>query len=56
MEYGKTPFGRPSHRWEGNIEMILQDEGWGGMDWIAVAEDRDRWRALVNVVMNHQVP
>jgi hypothetical protein len=48
---------RPKHRWEDNIKMDLQEVGWGGgMDWINVAQDRDRWRALVNAVMNLRVP
>jgi CRISPR/Cas system-associated protein Cas7 (RAMP superfamily) len=49
---GKRPLGRPRRRWESNIKMDLQDVGCGGMDWIGLAEDRDRWRALVNAVMN----
>ena len=53
---GKRPLGRPRHRWENNIKMVLQEVGCGGMDWISLAQDRDRWRALVNVVMNFQVP
>jgi hypothetical protein len=48
--------GRPRHRWEDNIKMDLQDVGWVGMNWIVLAQDRDRWRALVNVVMNLWVP
>ena len=44
------------HRWEGNIKMDLQEVGWGGLEWIALAEDRDRWWALVYEVMNFQVP
>jgi hypothetical protein len=44
------------HRWEDNIKMDLQEVGWGGMDWIDMAQDRDRWRALVNAVMNLRVP
>jgi hypothetical protein len=47
--------GRPRRRWEDNIKMYHQDVGWG-MDWIELAEDRDRWRALVNAVMNLRVP
>jgi len=49
---GKRSFGRPSHRWEGNIKVDLQDVGWGGMDWIDLAESWDRRRAFVNAVMN----
>ena len=45
---GKTPLRRPRHRWEDNIKMDLQEVGCRGMDWIEVAQDRDRWRALVN--------
>jgi hypothetical protein len=51
---GKRPLGRPRHSWEDNIKLDLQEVGCGGMDWIALAQDRDRWRALVNVVMNLQ--
>ena len=53
---GKKPLGRPRHRWEDNIKMNLQEVGCGGMDWIEVAQDRDRWRAFVNAVMNLWVP
>ena len=52
---GKRPLGRPRRRWEDNIKMELQKVGCGVMDWIEVAEDRDRWRALVNAVMNLRV-
>jgi hypothetical protein len=52
---GKRPPGRPRSRWE-NIKITLGEEGWGGMDWIHLAQDRDRWRALPNTVMNLQVP
>jgi hypothetical protein len=45
---GKRPLGRPRRRWADNIKMDLQEVGCGGMDWIELAEDRDRWRALVN--------
>jgi len=53
---GKRPLGRPKHRWEDNIKMVLQEVGCGGMDWIEWAQDRDRWWAFVNAVMNLQVP
>jgi len=52
----KRPLGRPRHRWEDNIKMDLQEVGWGGMGWIAVAQDSDRWCTLVNAVMNLWVP
>ena len=52
---GKRPLGRPRHRWEDNIEMDLREVGGGG-DWMDLAQDRDRWRALVNTVMNFRVP
>jgi hypothetical protein len=53
---GKRPLGRPRHRWEDNIKMDLQEVGCGGMHWMGLAQDRDRWRALVNAVMNLRVP
>ena len=52
---GKEPLGRPRRRWEDNIKMDLQEVGGGG-DWMELAQDRDRWRALVNTVMNLRVP
>jgi hypothetical protein len=54
---GRRPLGRPRSRWEDNIKMDLQEGGGGGgMDWIHMAQDRERWRALVNAVMNLRVP
>ena len=53
---GKRPLGRPRRRWEDNIKMDLQEVGYGGMDWIKLAQDRDRWRTLVSAVMNLRVP
>jgi hypothetical protein len=48
----KRPLGKPKLRWEDNTKMDLQEVGWGGMDWTELAQDRNRWRALVNAVMN----
>jgi hypothetical protein len=53
---GKRPLGRPRRRWVDNFKMNLLQIGWGGVDWIAVAQDRDKWRALVNAVMNPWIP
>jgi hypothetical protein len=53
---GTGPLGRPRFRWADNIKMDLQELEWGGMDWIGLAVDRDRWRTLVNAVMNLRVP
>jgi hypothetical protein len=53
---GKRPLGRPRLRWEDNIKMDLQEVGCGGIDWIDLAQDRDRWLGLVNAVMNRRVP
>jgi hypothetical protein len=53
---GRRPLGRPRCRWEDNINMDLGDIGFGDVDWIHLAQGRDRWRALVNMVMNLRVP
>jgi hypothetical protein len=53
---GTRPLGRPRCRWEDNITIYLQEVGCGVMDWIELAQDRDRWQALVNAVMNLRVP
>jgi len=53
---GKRQLGRPRRRWEDNIKMALHEVGCGSMDWIELAQDRNRWRALVNAVMNLRVP
>jgi hypothetical protein len=53
---GKKPVGRPRRSWEDNIKMDLQKVGCEGMDWIELAQERDRWRALVNALMNLRVP
>jgi hypothetical protein len=53
---GKRPLGRPRRRWVDNIKMYLREIGWGGMDWIDLAQDRDQWRAVVNAVINLRVP
>jgi len=56
LTLGKTILARPRRRWEDNIKIDLQEEGYGGTDWIELAQDKDRWRALMNEVMNHRVP
>jgi hypothetical protein len=53
---GNRPLGRPWRRWEDNIKTETQDVGCGGVDWIDLAQDRDRWGTLVNAVMNLRVP
>jgi hypothetical protein len=53
---GRRPLGRLRRRWEDNIKMDLGEMGFGDVDWIHLAQDRDRWRALVNMAMNLRVP
>jgi hypothetical protein len=53
---GKRPLGRPRQRWVDNVMKDLGEAGWGDVDWIGLTQDWDKWRALVNVVMNLQVP
>jgi hypothetical protein len=53
---GKRPLGRPRRRWADNIRMDLVEVGWGDVDWIGLAQDRDRRRALVNSVLSLRVP
>jgi hypothetical protein len=53
---GMRPLGRPRHRWVDNIKMDLGEVGWGDVDWIGLAKDRNTWRALVNSVLNPRVP
>jgi hypothetical protein len=56
MPEGKKPLGRQRRKWVNNIKMYLREIGWGGMDRIHLAQDRDQWRALVNMVINLRVP
>jgi hypothetical protein len=53
---GRRPLGRPTRRWLDNIRMVLVEVGWSDVDWIGLARDMDRWRALVNSVLKLQVP
>jgi hypothetical protein len=53
---GERPVGRPRCRWVDNIRMDLGEVGWGDLDWIGLAQDRNRWRALMNLVLNLRVP
>ena len=53
---GKRPLGKPRRRWDDNIKMALREVGCGGGEWMELAQDRDRWRVLVNTVMNLRVP
>jgi hypothetical protein len=53
---GKTPMGRPRCKWNDNKKADLQEVRCGGLDWIELAQDRDRWQALVNAIKNHRVP
>jgi hypothetical protein len=53
---GKSPLERPRRRWVDNIRMDLGEVGWGDVDWIGLAQDRNKWRALVNSVLNLRAP
>jgi hypothetical protein len=53
---GKSPLGIPRHRWEDNIKMDLGEIGWGVVDWIDLAQDRDQWRALMNTALEFRAP
>jgi hypothetical protein len=53
---GKRPLGRPRRRWVDNVKMNLLEIGWGGVEWVGLAQERNKWRALVNAVMNLWVP
>jgi hypothetical protein len=53
---GKRPLRRPRRRWVDNIRMYLEEVGWGNVGWIGLSQDRNRWRALVNSVLNLRVP
>jgi hypothetical protein len=53
---GRRPLGRPRRRWKDNIRIDLREIGFGNVDWFRLAQDRDRWRAVVNTVMNLRVP
>ena len=53
---GKRPLGRPRRKWDADIKLYLQEMGFGGMDWIELAQDRNRWREVVNAGMNLRVP
>jgi hypothetical protein len=53
---GRRPLGRPRRRWLDNIRMDLVEVGWGDVNWIGLVQDRDRWRVLVNSVLNLRVP
>jgi hypothetical protein len=56
MPEGRRQLGRPRRRWVDNIKMDLRDIGWDGVDWTDLAQNRDQWRALVNMAMNLRVP
>jgi hypothetical protein len=53
---GRRPLGTPIRRWVDNIKIDVREKGWGGMDWVKLAQDRDQWRALVKTVMNLRLP
>jgi hypothetical protein len=56
MPEGNKPLGRPRHSWVDNIKIDLGEIEWDGVDWIHMAQDRDQWRALVNMVLNFRLP
>jgi hypothetical protein len=56
MNEGKRPLGRPRRRWEDNTRMYLREIGWEIVDWIHLAQDRDKWEAVVNMIMNLKFP
>jgi hypothetical protein len=53
---GKRPLGRARHKWEDNIRIYLEEIVWKAVDWIDEAQDRDKWRSVVNTVMKHRIP
>jgi hypothetical protein len=55
MSEGKRPLGRPRHRWEDGIRMDLRESSWRSVEWIHLAQDKERWRTLLNTVMNLRV-
>jgi hypothetical protein len=56
MPEGRRPLGRPRRRWMDNIKLGLREIVWGGINWIDLAQNRDKWRTLVNTIMNLRVP
>jgi hypothetical protein len=56
MSEGKIPLGRPRRRWQDNTKIDFREVGWGGIDWSDLAQERDQWRTVLNMVMNLRVP